>query len=504
MAKNLMEKVIKNSLYHTISKILSKAGGLIFTIILARFLMPETYGLYGLIFSIVTISIVISNFGVGETLTRYVSYSIGKGKKNKASAYIRYLFKTRFYLFSGIILLLLILNEVIANNLFQKPEIKTPLLFACLFIFMEIFSGFISSIFTALKDLKKVTIMEIVSQFSKIGLVILAFFLFPYVDKLQLVFVVLAVAVFLSSLTGFSLLDKKILYDKKLKKEKINKKKVLNYLGSVGFVTISMVLFVSVDTLMLGRMVSAEYLGFYRVASDLIIAISSMFGFGAVLLPVFTQIKGERFKRNFTRVFKTISTFTVPAILGTLVLGETILLTLYGKEYLTSALPLYILSPMIILMPLIGLYSIFFEAKERPEFLRKFIFVSLVINIILNFILIKYMPVLFNKGPEFAILGAGIATIISRGFYLTMLRKKFKKIQNIKTKKSFLLKPLFAGFVMAIVLILFNSLINNLWVLLFGSIVLGGAIYFIVMRWLGEKEEIELIKNILSLKSKSL
>ncbi len=495
---SLTEKTVKNSIYNFTGTIISRVGGLIFTIILARMLLPELFGIYSLVLSIAAIFITFTDLGIQKTLVRYLSDALGKNKKNKASAYVKYLFKFRFFLAIGIVFIIIIFGKFIANSIFQKPEIYVPLLFACFYILMKLFFGFFKSIFTAIKELKKVAVMQIIFQISRIGLVVLAIYLLSNSNIVPGVFIALSTALFLTSLYAFIKTDKKLLFNKDSKKEQVEKRRILSYLGFVSLVSISMTFFGSIDTLMLGRFVSSEYLGFYRAALSLATSVGALFGFGAVLLPVFTQLHGNRFERGFKKAFKFISIFTIPSVLGVLVIARYFIFAVYGKEYLTATIPLYALALTIIIMPMIALYSSFFEAREKPKVLTKAVFVSLILNIILNFILIKYLPIWFNKGPEFAILGAGIATITSRATYLFTLKKKIRKFSNIRGEGKFLIKPFIAALVMTIFLILFTQLVDMNWFLGVVEVILGAGIYVAVLYAIRgiEKKDINLMKRI--------
>ncbi len=504
---SLTEKTIKNSMYNFTGTIISRVGGLIFAIILARMLLPELFGIYSLVLSIIGIFVTFTDLGMGKTLIRYTSESLGIGKKAKASAYIRYLFKFKFYLTIAVIFLIIVFGRLISDSIFQKPEMYFPLLFACLYLLMKVSFGFFKSILTALKDLRKAAIMEFIFQILRIGLVVLAIYLISNeTSMVSGVFVSLALALFLTSLYVFIKTDKKLFFNKDAKKQEIEKKRVLNYLGFVSLVSLSMTFFGKIDTLMLGRLVSAEYLGFYRAALSLATSAGSLFGFGAVLLPIFTQLHGKQFERGFKKTFKAIATFTIPAVLGVWIIGKYFIYAIYGKEYIIATIPFYALALVIFIMPLVVLYSTFFEAKEKPKILTKAVGFSLILNIVLNVILIKNLPLWFNKGPEFAILGAAVATVISRGTYLFAIKRKIGKYSKIKGEGRLLIKPLISGLIMAGFLIGFTYLVDMNWIFGILMIIIGAGIYFFTLYLIKgiKKQDIQMIKKIISKKYKNV
>src|SRR3989344_5088662 len=105
----LREKVFKDSFWTLIATVLSKFGGLIFTIIIARYLLPEGFGVYSLVMSVTLIFVTLADFGMNQAVIRYVSLYIDKDN-GKASAYFRYLLKFKVVVSFGASLALLLLS----------------------------------------------------------------------------------------------------------------------------------------------------------------------------------------------------------------------------------------------------------------------------------------------------------------------------------------------------------------------------------------------------------
>ena len=83
--QNLSKIAIKNSSYSLAGTLIYKFGGLIFTILIARLLLPELFGIYALVLSIVTILLTFTNLGINETSLRYISDALGKKDNKKAN-----------------------------------------------------------------------------------------------------------------------------------------------------------------------------------------------------------------------------------------------------------------------------------------------------------------------------------------------------------------------------------------------------------------------------------
>lgn len=495
MEENLTIQTTKNVGWNFATKLITKIGGLVFTILIARMLAPELFGVYTLVLSLFIIFLGLTDLGISNTSVRYLSYCIGEKKIKKARSYFKYLLKIKILLLLTFIFFLIILSKFLAYNIFDKPVILFPLLFSSLYLVADSFYNFFNSIFTAKKEIPKIFFLEIISETSKIVFALVAIYILSEKFIVSGVFVALALASFSAFLANLILLkkDKNIIFGEI---ENFDKKRVYSYLKSMSLVSLSLVFFGSIDTLMLGRFVDVQFIGFYRVAFSLVTTIATFFALGNILLPIFTQISGDRFERGFEKVVRYILTITIPAMIGIILIARYLILVIYGTEYLTAAFPLYILAPIIIISPLIMMYSSIFQAQEKTNILSKAVIISLILNIILNYSLIKYFLV-FSQ--EYAIMGAGLATVISRGFYLIFLSNKSRMLFKTKIPWDSVIKSTISALFMAGFLFLFNYFIdiNIYWGII--EIILGIIIYFTIMFVIKGivKEDLDLIKKII-------
>ena len=117
--ENLTKSTVKNSIYNFTYTFISKIGALILTIILARMLLPELFGIYGLVMSIFLIATTFTDLGASNTLIRYASKSLASNNKKEAKSYIRYLFKIKLLLTIGVILIILTISKYLAYNIYN-------------------------------------------------------------------------------------------------------------------------------------------------------------------------------------------------------------------------------------------------------------------------------------------------------------------------------------------------------------------------------------------------
>jgi stage V sporulation protein B len=495
MEENLTLKTTKNAGWNFATQLVSKFGGLIFTILIARLLTPELFGQYSLVLSLFIIASIFTDLGIGNASVRYLSDYIGKKQIQKARSYFRYFWKIKFLLVILSIFILISISKFLAYNVFNKPFIFLPILFSCLYILANSISGFFKGIFIAKKDLSKIFILEAIFEISKVIFAILAIYILSEKFVVSGIFVALALAGFVTFLINLILIkkDKEFVFGKI---EPVERKRVFSYLESMSLVSLSFVFFVSIDTLMLGRFVDIEFLGFYRVALSLVTTIAALFGFSNVLLPVFTQIHGHRFERAFNKIANYLIILAIPAFAGLAIVAKYFILAIYGKEYLLATTSLYVLAPIILISPFVVLYSSIFQAQEKTSILAKAVIISLMINIVLNYTFIKSF---LTISQEYAIVGAGLATLISRGFYLIYLANKSHK--NFKTKLPWktILKSILATIIMCAFLIEYNHILDINIYLGILEIILGAGIYFGTMFLIKgvKREDLKLLRSLI-------
>lgn len=498
--QNLSKIAIKGSVYSVISLFISKFGGLIFTIIIARILLPELFGVYALALSIITIFMVFTNLGLDETFLRYFSESIGKKDKSESRSHLKYLVKIKISLSLISVIILLIFSKYLSYTIYKKPLLFFPLIFATLFILSESMRTFFATIFTAKKDFKSPVFFTFSLQVLNILLSVFAILLLTDSFKISGIFLAFFISSLLTLILMFYILIKK---DKSLflgKTEKIDKNKINSYWKFMILTSISLTLFGSVDILMLGKFVASEYIGYYRASISLVFTIASLFVLSGIFLPIFTQIHGKRFARGFKKTLRYLLILSIPSCAGVLFLAKYIIKLIYGNEYLLGTTAIYFLAPLIITVPLVSLYSFVFQSKEKPRVVGNSVFLSLIVNIIFNLTAI----LLFKNNPLFMIAGVGLSTSLSRVLLFGFLAISAKKKFSFKLRGIGLRAPIFATIIMSLFLFFFNRFMNiNLF---FGLVeILGGIIiYFSILILIKgvSREDWKIIKSVIKKETK--
>lgn len=435
-------QAIKNSTFQLSTTLVAKAGSIVFTILIARMLLPELFGLYSLALSTIILFTAFSDLGITTALTTFVSKNIGSKKFVKAKSYFRTLLKYKLFLVLIPSAILLILSYFIANNYYHKP-LFLALLAGGIYIPLVSFVGFLESSFKANNDFKRPFLKEFIFQIVRLAIVPLAIFLFLKFSLSQEslvagIILVLSFCYFLSIIFLIIFFRKKIPFLKEDKKNlsKSEKKGLRKFILPLTATALSGIFFGYIDTIMLGHFVKSEFIGYYSSAFSLVGSASVIVGFaGAALFPIFARLKGKSLENAFS---KTINLTLLISIIGALVAffgAGAIINIIYGSEYAPALTLLKIFSLLILVLPLSGIYDSYFFSQEKTKIVAYLLIGTTIINIILNYFFITFG---LRFGMMEAVIGACIATVTSRYVYFFGLsaykkrKKLFPKFNNIK------------------------------------------------------------------------
>ena len=423
--------IVKNGAYQFSNNLVAKAGSLIFTIIIARLLMPELFGLYNLALSTILIFSTLSEIGIGETLVRYVSRELGKNNKKRARSYSVYLAKIKLCLLSVSIILLLTFSKFLAQTYYQKPIFLALIAGAFYLLFVNIL-GFLQFFLQASDYFKGVFYKEIILQISRIIFVPLAVVLsikfFPS-SELILFFTIffLGFSYFLAAIFMIGVIYRKVDFIREEPRNLtlLQKKSINKFLIIVSSTALSGVFFSYVDRIMLGHFVPGEFIGYYSAAIGLIGAAIPLVGFSAiVLLPVFSRLKKDKLKEGLKKSRKVVTLMSGSVFIIAIILAPFLVNIVYGAAYAPAGNILRLLSIILLTIPLNSLNQAYIISKGQPQKIARLLVSATILNIILNYILISF---LLSYGNLIAVYGAGISTIISQFFYLiglTIVNKK--------------------------------------------------------------------------------
>ncbi|HLD55320.1 MAG TPA: oligosaccharide flippase family protein [Candidatus Nanoarchaeia archaeon] len=412
-------QAIKNSTYQIATSLVYKISSIIFTIVVARLLMPELYGLYGLALSTIVLFMAFSDFGIGTALLTFIAQNIDKDKK-KAKGYYNFLFRYKLILIVIISFVLIATSYYISNIYYNKP-IFYALLAGGLYIPAYQLMSYFIHFFVAQNNLKIGLINEMIVQFLRLIFVPLAIILFLGKVKnevlLLIIFLVITFAYFVGMLfLYFSIYKQKFLEIKEEKLTKDEKKELNKFILPLSITALSGLFFGSIDLLILGHFVESIFLGYFQAAFNLIGSATAIVAFsGTALFPILSKLKGEQFERGFNKGMIITGLIAIAATIFTFTFAKWIILIIYGKEYMDAVLLLQLLSLLLINIPICSLYGSYYFIQKKTKMYSVLLIISTVINIILNYL---FIIALLPQGMMQAVIGSCVATIISRYMFL--------------------------------------------------------------------------------------
>ena len=414
---------IKNSAYQFSTNLTSKLGALIFTIILARIILPETFGLYNLALSTIMFFYVFSDLGVNEALVYFSSKTLSNNKA-KAKAYIDYLFKIKLFLALFSAIALIALAKIISDNYYKQP------------IFLALIAGSLYMIFTSLQSFYMALsqsnnnfripfIKEIFLQVSRIVVIPLVIlylkrFDFASSSNISVIFVILLIISILSLFIIY-FLSIKSLKLKEVKASELSKKDIKElrkFIFEIALITSSITLLGNIDKIIIGPFVPPAFVGYYSAAFSLVNASAFLIVFSDVFFPIFLRMSGDKLKETFERSVRM--TFFISFILFVIlvIFATPLVKVIFGTSYESSINMLRVLAFLSLIFPLIELYTSYIISKGNLRKIKKVVLFILIISVFLPLLFVK---LLLNYGYTAAVFGVILGVLISKAIHLTCL-----------------------------------------------------------------------------------
>ncbi len=423
--KQLMQqKVFKNISWMMFERIFQMVVSVIIGMISARYLGPQNYGLISYGLSFVTLFTAFSKLGLDSIIVNeFIKNKDKEGKILGTSIFMRVISSVLSVILIYITVLILKPND----NITQIIVILQSLSLICQ-SFDLIDNWFQSKLKSKYIAISKAIAYIIVAIYKIYLLVTMKSVIwFAFTTTLEyLILVPLYIKMYkknnglkmsISIETGKTLI-----------------KKSYHFIFSALIVSIYM----QMDKIMLGSYLGDYYVGLYAVTTTIcgywgIIPDSIINSFRSLIFEKKTSGNEQMYLNTLKRLYRIIFWICVAFSIGMLIFSKLIIIILYGKEYIGASRCLFIYSLSVIFAYLGTARGIWIVAEEKNKYVKYYILMGGIINLILNALLI----------PTFGIDGAAIATVITQIFvaiFAPLLFKETKEstkyiIQGILIKK---------------------------------------------------------------------
>jgi O-antigen/teichoic acid export membrane protein len=187
--------------------------------------------------------------------------------------------------------------------------------------------------------------------------------------------------------------------------------KIAKELLSYGkFITASsVVLFIvsSLDSAVIGKIHGTEELGYYVLAftvANLVTASPAKLASG-IMMPAYSKLQSDlpALRRAYLRTISLLMLFTLPAALGMITIAEELILAVYGPKWENAVLPLQILAIFGVIRSASSINGYLFEGIGKPR-----------LNLyIASLRLAVLVPTLVGLTLYYGLLGAAVAVTIA-------------------------------------------------------------------------------------------
>ena len=385
--------------------------GLVSNFVLARLYGPKILGQYSLVLATVNIISIFTIFGFNNGLVKYISrYRVTKQTKRLNEIIkIAFIYGALFSLIGAILLFLL--KDIVANNVFKDSGLVNCLVYGSWLIIPFTLIKILNGLYRGFKQLQYPVISnEIISRII-FSIIIIVFALLNFKNTP----IVIASSLFAQMFVVFYLIGKvytlKIDFknillgqiDNNLREKKI-KKEFLIYSSTLIFISFMNIILTKIDKIMLGIYMTSEVVGIYNIAATVaglitFLLVSSNMIFSSVISELYSVNKIKLLGDLYSTITKWIIILTLPVVISMIFFSDTIL-RFFGEAYIIGSSALIILALGQMINAIVGANGSILSMCGHERLLLKNNISMAIMNIIFNAILI----------PKFGILGAAIAT----------------------------------------------------------------------------------------------
>lgn len=404
---SLKEKAVGGMLWSFSDKLANQGSQFLIQIILARLLLPEHFGLIGLIlvFNALSTSVVDSGFSkalIREKLVTQKDYS------------------TVFYFNLAVALALyglLFITAPVFNIFFNEPELAFFLRVLALGIIIDAFGIIPRVIFERGIDFKTLTKVNFASSLvSGTAAIILAVSGFGVWSLIARVLVMNVMQSIVS-----------LLVTKWLPSPAFSRSSFQRLFGFGWKLLVSELLntlYLNVYTLIIGRQFSTTQLGYYtnahrfsNMASQTLTSTIKRVAY-SVLSKI--QEEEERLKQAYRKIIKTTAFLIFPVMVGLGAVGEPLVALLLGSQWMPMVIYFQLLCMASMLLPIHAINLNVLQVKGRSDL---FLMLEVIKISVASFVI--FLAVLLNTG----ILGLVIAAVVNS--YIALFINTFFSAREI-------------------------------------------------------------------------
>ena len=435
---NTAQKIAKESIISFSGIFYGSINRYLYSALLARWVGPEYLGIYSMANAIMLISEVLSKMGMETGVMRFVSRLDPEKDNDKISEIIASAIKmcALFSLFFMIVLISC--SSYIVSNILSEKSLMVSVLIV--FAISMPFNASTLVAAAATQGYKKLKYKSIVTQFINPTILLVSMIICYWFFSAESA---LMFPMLITGIVGCIAMFQPLKYLSGIRRQQIIKTKfnydLLKFSYPFMFVIILQTFMHWMDILMLGYFTNASTVGLYHPAARTAGLLQALLmSFISIYAPMISQFHSEKNILKMNQTYKMVSrwllVFSIPISIMFILFPENIL-SLFGKEYISSSNVLIILTIATLLQAIFGAASPTLGMSGFTRLILINTSIAFILNLGLNYTLI----------PLYGINGAAYATLITLtiiGCIRVAQVRIFLKMNLFSFK---MLKPLTAG-----------------------------------------------------------
>jgi O-antigen/teichoic acid export membrane protein len=416
--------VIQNSFYLILEKALFMIVSFFVGIYVARYLGPENFGELNFVYSIILVIAPLSNLGLKQIIVKFLANYPSNYRDKVLSSSFSLILITSIFLF--LLYILITYSLLDTKDFYLHVILAAILLFQCANVIDAYYQYNLKSKYKVFAK----SIAIILTSLLKIYFIYREFPIFYFALSYTIDYLLYTIFI-LGFYSQINNLQRLFNFDLKITKLMIGESWPLLFSGML------IILYMKMDKIMLGSMLGNFEVGIYAAASRL---SETWYFVGTALsqslFPKILKTKKDNilnYDNTFVRIYRLMFYLCVPVVIVVFFTSPTIINTLFGADYVQSSevLRIHFLSSIFVFIGLIANKWLIAENLTRFNMYKSLI--SLIINIILNYVLI----------PKYGVQGAAWATLISQAvasYFIFATRKDTRKNFFLQSRSILLLK----------------------------------------------------------------
>lgn len=470
-----VHRIAKNTTLLVLSNITNLVLGFFYAAYAARYLGAGGYGTIAYALALTSIFSVLTDLGLGQLAVREISRN-------------RSLIDTYVFNMVAIKLILVPISIafiIIPANFLGKGDSTTNSVVYILALSAGVsaFAGIFAAVFQALEKMEYSSLSSVLSGAMMLSGAIIAIHLGLSVTGFAYVYLFTSTITLVFNLTIYI-----------VKFFKFRTSLDFGSWGSMlkesmpfGLAGLSIAIFSWASSLMLLYLIGKEAVGWYNAAYRLIIILAIIPNVVSVsLFPVmcrFYATSKNMFKFTQQRSFRYMTFLGLPIGVGTTLIADKIIYTIFGSAYANSVIALQILVWSSVLVFTSSSFSRLLSTSNMQMSVTKIMAICAVENILLNLLLI----------PKFSYIGACLAAVAAEitSLVLSMLAASKMGYCLSRSDLIFLIKLFIANVIMGVFVVYMRGL--NMFLIIASSAILYCIISYLIKVF--DENDIEILKS---------